>query len=1050
MSVDVSIAQDAQLLAEYAQNKSVAAFEQIVSRYADLVYSAALRQVHDAHLAEDVTQAVFLIFSQRAGKLDPRTVLAGWFLLATRNVASNALKREWRLKRREKRAAKMHNEPFTTLPPEAQPVVEQLDSALARLRESDRNLILQRFYLSKSHREIGQALGLSEEAASKRLSRALGRLRKLLARSGVTASEATLSAALPVIADKSAPPVLVASIQASAAGTAAASPAVLALAKTAVTSVAAGTLAVIGAVAVVVMGVGIYVAATLLDSGPEAPTQAAPAALAADPRTMTLVAIDPQTEQPVADATVQVQIDNNLTSVGQTDAQGKFVVQVPADFNNITARVRSPGRVPMRIVLQNYTLRGGLPPVYTIPLEKGTAIGGTVVDSLGNPLAYAKVNFYSSGASKGEVPTPDLDREDIYTDAEGRWQYPDAPSKLERLYVSVTHADYPGDSVSVSVQAEAAKLRNFTAITTLRSSGRNVSGVVMDSQGKPVEGAQVVAAQDRFESNKPTAKTDERGQFQLRGVGWWQNVLTVTARGFAPELVELSQGGDWNNVTIRLSSPKTIEALVVQPDGSPLAGASVEVEQWRGYRALKWTGRTDSKGRFVWTEAPADEVQFNIRHKNRMSAQGVKITAGGEPARITVYPPVAVSGTVVDKESKQPIPQFRMMYGIKWSGQKEVTWQTHDSRTLTDGKYDANLSNVNEGARLRVEADGYLPAESRLILPSEGRVTIDFELEKGSGPSGMVVDAEGKPVANAMVCCVPSGTFLYLGDESSELANYPNVVKARTNKAGQFTCLPLQGDFQLIVLADAGFTMLSGRQLAEKQPVRLQPWGQIEGVMRIGIRPASEVRAAAHVSLRGVTSQILIERSTKTDAEGHFVIDRLPPGIVQLYRVVPLSERSSRYLTISSYYLNSGQKLSVQAGGAGRPVIGRLVLPEGIGQQLDFVETTRVHVQPKPTSVIGDMVIALMKGSSAFIPQTPVEFYVLPDGSLRADEVPEGTYQLQINVQKPYDHRQPQRRIGQLAQGQVTFTVPEMPQGTSDEPLDLGDIQLQPVKAAGE
>src|SRR5882757_9157032 len=95
---------DIDLVQQYARSKSEEAFATLVSRHVNLVYSVALRQVRDSHLAEEITQIVFIILARKAGSLNSRTVVPGWLCRTTRYVSARALTMQRRRQHREQEA----------------------------------------------------------------------------------------------------------------------------------------------------------------------------------------------------------------------------------------------------------------------------------------------------------------------------------------------------------------------------------------------------------------------------------------------------------------------------------------------------------------------------------------------------------------------------------------------------------------------------------------------------------------------------------------------------------------------------------------------------------------------------------------------------------------------------------------------------------------------------------------------------------------------------------------------------------------------------------
>lgn len=190
---------DPQLLREYAEHRSEAAFRELVHRYTDLVYSAALRQVISSDAARDVAQEVFFDLAAKAkvivGKSAGEASLAGWLFRSTRFAALNHLRDERRRTERERQVMEQ-----TDLAPAPEPEWERirpvLDDAMSDLNETDRDALLLRFFKNRDFRTIGESLGLSDDAAQKRVSRALEKLRAEFARRGVTTSALALSASL--------------------------------------------------------------------------------------------------------------------------------------------------------------------------------------------------------------------------------------------------------------------------------------------------------------------------------------------------------------------------------------------------------------------------------------------------------------------------------------------------------------------------------------------------------------------------------------------------------------------------------------------------------------------------------------------------------------------------------------------------------------------------------------------------------------------------------------------------------------------------------------
>jgi RNA polymerase sigma factor (sigma-70 family) len=184
---------DIELLRTYSAEHSEQAFATLVTRYVNLVYSTALRRVRDPHLAEEITQAVFIILARKAAALNASTILPAWLYRTACYAAADALKIQRRRQRREQEAYMQSKLPSAAPDPFWELVSPHLDEALMRLGEKDRQAVVLHFFERKTFVEVGGFLETTEEGARKRVHRALEKLRHYLSLRG-TASTATIIA----------------------------------------------------------------------------------------------------------------------------------------------------------------------------------------------------------------------------------------------------------------------------------------------------------------------------------------------------------------------------------------------------------------------------------------------------------------------------------------------------------------------------------------------------------------------------------------------------------------------------------------------------------------------------------------------------------------------------------------------------------------------------------------------------------------------------------------------------------------------------------------
>ena len=180
--------------------------------------------------------------------------------------------------------------------------------------------------------------------------------------------------------------------------------------------------------------------------------------------------------------------------------------------------------------------------------------------------------------------------------------------------------------------------------------------------------------------------------------------------------------------------------------------------------------------------------------------------------------------------------------------------------------------------RIRIEAKGYLPVQSPAYPHDGGERVFDARLKRGNWIEGVVRGPDGSPLGEAEVILATGNGIHITGGKEYPTMYYPHVM---TGLGGGFAFAPPDGDARVVVLHDRGYAEATLGQLAETHNVRIQPWGRIEGTLRVAGRPLANELIFADVGREPDDPMRLNVHNFnhgKTDQQGRFTIDRLPAG----------------------------------------------------------------------------------------------------------------------------------------------------------------------------
>jgi thiol-disulfide isomerase/thioredoxin len=713
-----------------------------------------------------------------------------------------------------------------------------------------------------------------------------------------------------------------------------------------------------------------------------------------------------------------------------TDAKGQATFRYwKEETTRVSLLIRGDGYEP-----QYKAFRGNIEESVEFRLDRGKTIGGVVVDAAQQPVEGASVTFGRLVAC---------------TDPEGRWQLSGVDPRNQSYGIHVGHPGFPTTTFRMGSDVTSTELADGTAKLSIPH-GSKLSGTVNDETGKPVAGAKIFFGKSLYDSTKAEAVTGSDGSFLLENLPLGANYVTVSAPGKAPAFASVTVDRKNESLALTLKPGTVVSGQVVDASGHAVKGVRISVNRMQTPRTLEFQFTTAADGRFYWEAAPDETLSFSFS-KDDLQRRHQMIQPGQKEELIVIMNALqTVAGVVVDAATGSPIPLFNVAVGQAFGG-GQTYFSGIDSIVGKDGRFTTKLNRLSadEDGVVKVEAEGYVPALSVRFPANAPPETLQFRLERGEIPKGIVRQPDGRPAKGAQVALQCQGEQLMLRDGA--LSSFFGARSAISESAGdgRFHLSLRANPTRIIAAHESGYAEIALEGFKNAGTIQLMPWGRLTATLTKNGKPLPNESMSLTPAIRKAEAvNLQFEKfPLKTDAEGRLTVSKLPPGDYRLVRLVETGDRGQRswiHLNGVPATVEAGKTASVnlEVGPSFRTVTGQIVVPEkkdGVRGDIEVELICFTPMKPMGQTITGDPARHKLLAEQGYVnphfkPETD------QDGRFQAENVPTGQYSLRATLYgEPIPGTTYRNRLG------FTSIPVEVSNATSQtgKALDLGIHEIQ-------